>query len=259
MKEIRKLKAHEVDVRVGQVPKSGKGFSLLLYKDARVDRAILDEVYGAENWQNDFEVINNNLFASVSIWSEEKKCWVTKKDVGTESNTEKQKGEASDAFKRACFKLGIGNELYNAPFIWVKGYVQNNKPTIRNFKVEKMEIDDNYNFTDLIIMGEINYKWEMIYSLRKPSPDLMNAINEAESELPIPEDKPKQQSTNNNELKDKRKKLIGLVTLYCQETGNKPQDIYQTFNITKESNIATIDVAIKGVQNLRTENNNGID
>ncbi|NOW12590.1 hypothetical protein B0H35_000004 [Clostridium acetobutylicum] len=45
--------------------------------------------------------------------------WISKQDVGTESNTEKEKGQASDSFKRACFNFGIGRELYTSPFIWI--------------------------------------------------------------------------------------------------------------------------------------------
>lgn len=114
--EFRKLRADEIDCRVGTI--SAKGLTLLLYKDARCDMAILDETVGMENWQRKHEVINGNLFCSVGIRTEHGE-WIWKQDVGTESNTEKQKGEASDAFKRACVNVGIGRELYTAPFIWV--------------------------------------------------------------------------------------------------------------------------------------------
>ena len=40
---MRKLNADEIECRVAQI--SEKGYSLLLYKTARVDRAILDEIY----------------------------------------------------------------------------------------------------------------------------------------------------------------------------------------------------------------------
>jgi hypothetical protein len=58
------------------------------------------------------------LFCTVSI-RDEKGEWVSKQDVGVESNTEKEKGQASDAFKRACFNWGIGRELYTCPFVWI--------------------------------------------------------------------------------------------------------------------------------------------
>lgn len=116
-KEIRLLRADEIECRIGTI--SEKGLSLLLYKDARADMKILDEVYGTAGWQRRHEVIGGNLYCTVSIWDEEKKQWIEKMDVGTESYTEKEKGQASDSFKRACVSLGIGRELYTAPFIWV--------------------------------------------------------------------------------------------------------------------------------------------
>lgn len=118
-KEIRKLKADEIDVRVAQC--KSNGLSLLLYKDARVDQRILDETYGAMNWQRSHQLIGNRLYCTVDVYDAYKKQWISKQDVGTESNTEAEKGQASDSFKRACFNWGIGRELYTAPFIWVDG------------------------------------------------------------------------------------------------------------------------------------------
>ena len=115
--KFRTLRADEIDCRVGTV--TDKGCSLLMYKDARVDMRLLDEVVGATNWKREHELINGNLFCTVSIWDDEKKEWVSKQDVGVESNTEKEKGQASDAFKRACVNWGIGRELYTCPFVWI--------------------------------------------------------------------------------------------------------------------------------------------
>ena len=114
---FRMLNADEIDCRVGTV--TDKGVSLLMYKDARVDMRLLDEVVGPMNWKRDHELINGNLFCTVSIRDEKTGEWVSKQDVGVESNTEKEKGQASDAFKRACFNWGIGRELYTCPFVWI--------------------------------------------------------------------------------------------------------------------------------------------
>lgn len=103
MKQIRLLRADEIDARVAQI--NEKGASLLLYKDARCDMNILDETFGAMNWQRTHTRENANCI--VSIWDEEKKQWISKEDTGTESNTEKEKGLASDSFKRACFNWGM--------------------------------------------------------------------------------------------------------------------------------------------------------
>lgn len=113
---FRDLRADEIECRVAQA--KANGVSLLLYKDARCDQSILDETVGAFNWQRHH--CRENANCSVSIWDQEKGQWISKEDTGTESNTEKEKGLASDSFKRACFNWGIGRELYTAPFIWVK-------------------------------------------------------------------------------------------------------------------------------------------
>jgi hypothetical protein len=117
MCKFRRLLPHEIDVRIGQAIQTTKwqGVSLLLYKNARVDMDILDESVGSTNWQRYHEVVNGNLYCTVSIWDEAKGQWIAKSDCGVESNTEKEKGEASDAFKRACVNWGIGRELYTAP------------------------------------------------------------------------------------------------------------------------------------------------
>lgn len=117
MNPIRLLTAREIECRVAQINKDGKGLSLLLYKDARCDMTILDETFGSTNWQRHHNRDNANCI--VSVWDGEKRQWIDKEDTGTESNTEAEKGLASDSFKRACVNWGIGRELYTAPFIWV--------------------------------------------------------------------------------------------------------------------------------------------
>lgn len=113
---FRNLTAQEIECRIGTV--TTKGCSLLLYKDARCDMALLDEVFGPFGWKREHELINGNLFCTVSVRSDDGE-WVSKQDVGVESYTEKEKGQASDAFKRACVNWGIGRELYTAPFVWI--------------------------------------------------------------------------------------------------------------------------------------------
>lgn len=143
--KFRALRAGEVECRVATI--SDKGLSLLLYKDARVDQNILDETVGVMNWKREHQMIGDRLYCTVSLWDPEKGQWISKQDVGTESYTEKEKGQASDSFKRACFNLGIGRELYTAPFIWIKAadckiLDKNGKKTCYDkFRVTKMEVN----------------------------------------------------------------------------------------------------------------------
>lgn len=176
---IRTLRADEIECRVQQVKE--KGCILLLYKDARCDMRILDETFGITGWQRTHEVINGNLFCNVDIWDSEKKVWIRKQDVGTESNTEKQKGEASDSFKRACFNIGIGRELYTSPFIWInlqagETYSKNGKVALDSkvkFEVSEISYNENREINKLIIVDS-NGKERFKYFEKKNNVSYMN-------------------------------------------------------------------------------------
>ena len=111
------LSVKEIDFRIQSINK-GKYATILAYKDARADMNRLDEVVGVLNWKREHTRDNRNCI--VSLWCEDKKQWVSKEDTGSESMAEAQKGLASDSFKRACFNLGIGRELYDYPIISIK-------------------------------------------------------------------------------------------------------------------------------------------
>lgn len=161
--KFRPLRADEVECRVATV--TPDGVSLLLYKDARCDMNLLDETVGPMNWKREHSRDNANCI--VSIWDTEKGQWVSKEDTGTESNTEKEKGLASDSFKRACFNWGIGRELYTAPRIWIKKENANledtglkdkyNRPVMKcktKFTVAEMEVSEDHVITQLSITAK---------------------------------------------------------------------------------------------------------
>ena len=112
------MKPHEIQVMAKQVTQYGKALCLL-YKDARYDMSALDAMFGPKNWQKTYRLVGDSLFCTVSVWDSEKNCWVAREDVGTETQVAEEKGQASDAFKRACYNWGIGRELYTAPDIWI--------------------------------------------------------------------------------------------------------------------------------------------
>lgn len=157
MIKFRNLRADEIEVR----PTDTKGgyATLLLYKDARTDRRILDETVGPEKWQCEFYEVNGATFCRLGIFCEDLGQWVWKSDSGSESNIEKEKGLASDCFKRAAFKWGIGCELYATPRIKVKcpdNWYYNDRMTmtfsVKVFKAEgeevkKLEIVDRFGNT----------------------------------------------------------------------------------------------------------------
>lgn len=141
MKKFRELKAEELEVRAASI--SEKGVQLLIYKTARVDMDVLDEAVGAENWQDEFYENKGILFCRIGIKFDGE--WIWKGDAGSESNTEAEKGNASDARKRAGFVWGIGRELYSAPFIWVNS----NNCTIEKNNKGKLVCRDKF-FVDSI-------------------------------------------------------------------------------------------------------------
>ena len=115
--EFRNLRADEIECRVGQI--NEKGLTLLLYKTSRVDVDILNETVGAINWTNEPKIIDGNLWMGIGIWDDKRNNYTWKWSVGTESNMESEKGQDSDAIKRAAFRWGLGVELYSAPFVWI--------------------------------------------------------------------------------------------------------------------------------------------
>lgn len=108
------LKIEDIDFRIQSINRGGYA-TILTYKDARVDMNRLDEVVGVGLWKR--EHFDNNTRCRVSVYNKDINEWVNKEDVGTASNTEREKGLASDSFKRACFNWGIGRELYDYPVI----------------------------------------------------------------------------------------------------------------------------------------------
>jgi hypothetical protein len=155
---FRPLRADEIDCRIGRI--TADGLSLLLYQDARAAMDILDETVGSMNWTRHHSMINDRLYCTIAVYDTEKNAWVEKQDVGTESNTEPEKGQASDSFKRAAVNFGIGRELYSAPFIWVKAadcniVQENGRRVCRDgFRCTNIEYDDRGNIKALTIRNE---------------------------------------------------------------------------------------------------------
>lgn len=106
-----------IDFRIQSINRGGYA-TILAYKNARADMNVLDNAVGALNWKREHTRDNANCI--ISIWDNEKGQWVSKEDTGTQSMAEKEKGLASDSFKRAGFNWGIGRELYDYPIISIK-------------------------------------------------------------------------------------------------------------------------------------------
>lgn len=170
--DIPMLKADQIEVRIAKL--FDNFATALLYKTARTDMDILDSVYGAENWECDYKEIKGNLYCGIGVYiakSNGDVNLVWKWDCGVESRTDsdnnQKKGEASDAFKRAGFKWGIGRELYSAPTIFLKVNTKKTNGKIeleksQDFYVEQIDYDNDRKISKLIIkstLGETVFSW----------------------------------------------------------------------------------------------------
>lgn len=175
---IRLLRADEIECRIAAI--NEKGLSLLLYKDARVDQRILDETFGAFGWKRSHQAIDGNLYCTVEILNKETGEWISKQDVGTTGYTEKEKSQASDSFKRACFNWGIGRELYSAPFIWIpaaKAGIQKKGDRYfsnERFTVSAISFNDNREIDSLEIVDSHE---QAVYTLRKSGNGIRQSDN----------------------------------------------------------------------------------
>lgn len=183
--EIRTLRADEIEVKVKQVGE--KGAVALLYKTARTDMAVLDEAFGQNNWTNDYKEIKGNLYCGIGIRMADTGEYVWRWDCGIESRADdegnEKKGEASDAFKRAGTRWGIGRELYTSPFIFLSvstvaaGKDTKGRPRyaladkFASFSVKKIGYDENRRISELVIedeKGNIVYTFPKVKQAAKP-------------------------------------------------------------------------------------------
>ena len=226
--KIRLLTKDDIEVKVKQI--TSKGALGLLYKTARVDRAILDDAFGAMNWQCKFEVVNENLYCAIGVYNADIHEWVWKSDCGVESATEAEKGEASDAFKRAGFKWGIGVELYNSPFIWLKvptaqdqqGHYQL-ADRFERFEVSDIHINDDRTIDRLVIVDQKS--GEVVYSFGDNVPKAQEPKQpEADNATDDGEDKAK-------DIEDLRKEVLALGATLAITDRQKADDwLHKKFN-----------------------------
>lgn len=185
MRKFRKLTADEIECRVAKINENG--LQLLLYKTARTDAALLDEVY-PDMWQCDFKALDGKMYGGIGIKINSE--WLWRWDCGAESNMEAEKGEASDAFKRAGFKWGIGTELYSSPFIWIKPDAcniqkdRNGKFVCQDrFKVANIGYDENERICALDIDNVTQHKSAFHVGVVKNRKDGFAEINLLRSQI----------------------------------------------------------------------------
>lgn len=217
---------------------------LLLYKDSRCDKRILDETFGVEGWKNHYVEIKGNLFCTIEIWDALNKQWVAKTDCGVESFSEKEKGEASDAFKRAGFNIGIGRELYTKIFIFVpcktckndKGKWELEDKFLKFYVKELIVDEESEKITHLVIEdnnGNVVFTYPKTSSMAPATPknEERKTITEAQAKLLYMK-------------ADRDKDLLAKV---CKEYGYKA---------TKEIEIEKFDEIIGKIERLKLQGGN---
>lgn len=165
MNTPRLMEPDDIEVRIQQTRtgRDGKYVTvLLLYKTARTDMAVLDETFGPTNWSNSYREIKGHMYCTISVRDPETHEWVSKEDCGSESNVEAEKGEASDAFKRAGTRWGIGRELYTGPLVRI---VTDYDPKYERFVVTDIGYDDKRRINRLHIAsaksGQLVFSYDM--------------------------------------------------------------------------------------------------
>lgn len=210
------LKPEEISCRIQQVNEGG--VSLLLYITSRAAQKKLDEKYGELSWSDDYKMVGDDRFCFITVDTGEK--LITRGDVGTESYTEKVKGQSSDAFKRACVKFGIGRELYSAPRIFIEN---------KYVKIKKNK-NDKFVTYDTFTVRSITYKNGIIDGLVIQNQDL-NVVYE---------------QYENKTIDDiKYKTLIDA----CEQAEVEPEKIRETFGL-KSIRDMDIRMYVKAIRKL---------
>lgn len=162
---FRRLRADEIDVRLGTVDRYG--FSLLLYKDARCDQRVLDETFTPWGWQKETRKEGETFISRVLIQGPDGD-WIYKEGAGSAGNFEPEKSAESDSFKRACFAWGLGRDLYTAPRIHLNAktyqegrrYFLENSSDAYGWRVHRIEYDDaGISALELEKDGTVHFRW----------------------------------------------------------------------------------------------------
>lgn len=249
---IRLLRADEIECRVSTI--NEKGMSLLLFKDARVDQRILDETFTPFGWKRTHQCIDGNLYCTVEIWDKEKRQWIAKQDVGTTSHSEKEKGQASDSFKRACFNWGLGRELYTAPFIWVpatKVNIQKNGDrytTSDRFCVHSISYNLQREISALTVVNQNGHK--VFVMKQKPERKTEQKMDSADKKRKTEEKKQKPEEGQKTQEKPASDKQFILLEKELERTGIPMETVLSRYHISSMEQM-TPDIYAKALNGLK--------
>ncbi len=250
---IRLLRADEIECRVSTI--NIYGLRLLLYKDARVDQKILDEVFTPFGWQRTHQEIDGKLYCTVSVWDDIRGQWISKQDVGTASYSDKEKGQASDSFKRACFNWGIGRELYTAPDIWIPaGYThirehrekKGHYTTTDHFSVQTIGYNERREISSLTVIdqdGRIVFQMHGQGETHTDSMDMQRGLSGGAGQTCMASDR------------DNMGLQMGLLYRELERTGIRMETILERYGIKDISQMTpdTYNRALNGLRKTKTK------
>lgn len=139
LKDLQKLIPFRWKIQT--IGRDSKKAQCVAYVDARDVMALLDDVVGAKNWQDKYELLGTQVMCGIGIRAgfisgdEKETEWVWKWDTGTAGQFETEKSVISDAFKRAAVKWGVGRFLYDLDIEYV---LTDGKYPIREDNLQKI-------------------------------------------------------------------------------------------------------------------------
>lgn len=188
-----------------------KGIALA-YIDSREVKKRFDEVCSIAGWQDRLIPVDGGFISEIDIKINNE--WVTRSNAAGYTKVEPIKGGASDAFKRAASKWGVGHYLYYLPNVWVdikpqgKSYVLAEVPELPDWAKPDPNIENWEDIAELETDATSGVDSEVAATIIEN----VDLIREVKSEADLDEVLTKltadQQLLLVNEINAKRRSLI---------------------------------------------------
>jgi len=182
-----------VGVRINTIQNTQSGYyaNLLLHQEPRASMKVMDELY--PGWQRTHQEIGGQMFCTISVFDKELGTWISRQDVGSAGEFEKDKSKATDSFKRAVVNFVPAlRALYYAPQIRIKlndnEVSQGNTGNYRcytKFVATELAFDfEKQEFTSLVITddkGNVRFDIKSQNNVTLPAPKATASIKTANS------------------------------------------------------------------------------
>lgn len=134
----RPFPVKQIKWRVGATNRDKTKGIALAYVDSRMVMQRLDEVCGIGGWQCRYPFPG---CCEIGIRIDDE--WIWKANGAGETNIDGEKGQYSDAFKRAAVNFGISRYLYSLPNVWVE--LDQYKRIVKPPELPDWAIPENYD------------------------------------------------------------------------------------------------------------------